>query len=46
MFSEAGISADPEKIKNLISVGRPETIEDIRSFLQAASYNAKFAFDH
>ena len=46
IFSSTGMSADPEKISTLITAGRPESTEDVRSFLQAAAYNAKFAFDH
>ena len=41
-----GMSADPDKISHIITAGRPETIEDVRSFLQAASYNARYSFDH
>jgi hypothetical protein len=40
------MSADPDKISNIITAGRPNSIEDVRSFLQAAAYNAKFSFDH
>ena len=46
VFSNTGYSADPDKIKLIVESGRPNSIEDIRSFLQACSYNAKFAFDH
>ena len=46
-FGNKGYSADPDKIKlKLITeAGRPNTIEDICSFLQACSYNSKFAFE-
>ena len=27
-------------------MGRPDNIEDVRSFLMACQYNAKFTFDH
>ena len=40
MFSAAGVSADPDKIQHIVQVGWPETIEDARSLLQAAAYNA------
>ena len=46
VFSAAGVSADPDKIQHIVQAGRPETIEDIRSLLQAAAYNAKHGFDH
>ena len=40
------MSADPDKINHIITAGRPNSIEDVRSFLQAASFNARYAFDH
>ena len=40
------MSADPDKIQYIVQAGRPEMIEDMRSLLQAAAYNAKFGFDH
>ena len=40
------MSADPDKIQHIIQAGRPDTVEDVRSLLQAAAYNARFAFDH
>ena len=46
IFSEAGVSADPEKIRRMVEAGRPDSSEDVRSLLQAAAYNARFAFDH
>ena len=46
VYSGAGVSADPEKIKHIVQAGRPESIEEVRSLLQAAAYNAKYAFDH
>ena len=46
IFSGCGVSADPDKIHHIIQAGRPDTIEDVRSLLQAAAYNARFAFDH
>ena len=46
VFSSTGMSADPDKIAHIITAGRPGTTEDIRSFLQAAAYNAKYTFDH
>jgi len=46
VFSGAGVSADPAKIENIVAAGRPNSVADVRSLLQAAAYNAKFAFDH
>ena len=46
IFSGAGVSADPDKIQRIVQEGRPETIENVRSLLQAAAYNAKYGFDH
>ena len=46
IFSGAGVSADPDKIQTIVAAGRPESLEEVKSLLQAAAYNAKFAFDH
>ena len=46
VWSGAGISADPEKINIISGAGRPESIAEVKSLLQAAAFNAKFAFDH
>ena len=46
VYSAAGVSADPDKIHHIVQAGRPETIKDIRSLLQAAAYNAKYGLDH
>ena len=46
IFSQAGISADPEKIRTIVEAGPPQNTQDIKSLLQAAAYNAKFAYDH
>ena len=46
VFSSTGMSADPDKINHIITAGRPNSLEDVRSFLQAASFNARYAFDH
>ena len=46
VFSNKGYSADPDKLAAIVEAGRPSSIEDMRSFLQACAYNAKFAFDH
>ena len=36
IFSVAGVSADPDEIQHIVQAGRHETIEDVRSLLQAA----------
>ena len=46
VFSGAGMSADPSKIQTIVQAGRLTNIEEVKSLLQAAAYNAKFAFDH
>ena len=46
VYSGVGVSADPDKIRIICEAGRPESIQDVKSLLQAAAYNAKFAFDH
>ena len=35
-----------QKVEEIIAAGRPGNTEDVRSFLQAVAFNAKFAFDH
>ena len=40
------VSADPDKIKFIIHTGKQENTEEVRPLLQAAAYNARFAFDH
>ena len=42
VYLAAGVSADPDKIDHLVQAGRPETIEEVRSLLQAATYNTKY----
>ena len=46
VFSAYGVSADPAKIKTIQTAGRPTSTDEVRSLIQAASYNAKFTFDH
>ena len=46
MFSAAGVSGDRDKIQHIMQAGWPETIEDVRSQLQAVAYNAKYSFNH
>ena len=44
VFSAAGMSADPTKIEGIKQAGRPENASDMKSFLQACQFNAKFMF--
>ena len=46
VFTSNGVTADPGKVEKIIEAGRPQSIEEIRSFLMACQYNAKFAFDN
>ena len=45
IFSAAGISVDPEKIEQIYRGEKPESVEDIWSFLQTGAYNMKFVLD-
>ena len=45
IFSPSGMSADPEKIKSILEAGRPESGDDVKSFLQAVQFNARFMLD-
>ena len=45
IFSTDGMSADPRKIQSILEAGRPQNCEDIKSFLQACQFNAKFMLD-
>ena len=44
VFSEEGISADPSKIESIKAAGRPLNSSEMKSFLQACQFNAKFMF--
>ena len=44
-FTSEGVTADSDKINAIMSQGKPEGTEEIRSFLMACQYNAKFLFD-
>ena len=44
-FSSAGMSADQNKVKAIVEAGKPSSCEDVKSFLQAVQFNAKFTFD-
>ncbi|XP_043245814.1 uncharacterized protein K02A2.6-like [Amphibalanus amphitrite] len=45
VFSKSGMSADPRKVKAIREAGPPQTTDDVRSFLQACQYNARFMFN-
>ena len=45
VFSKSGMSADPKKIKTIRDAGRPQGNDDVKSFLQACQFNARFMFD-
>ena len=45
IFSKSGMSADPNKIKSIRNAGKPQNTDDVKSFLQACQFNAKFMFD-
>ena len=45
VFSKSGMSADPRKIKTIKEAGRPQSNNDVKSFLQACQFNARFMFD-
>ena len=47
IFSADGMSADPRKIQSIIEAGRPQSAEDVESFLflQACQFNARFMHD-
>ena len=44
-FTSEGVTADIDKINAIMSQGKAESSEEIRSFLMACQYNAKFLFD-
>ena len=46
VFCNKGYSADPDKLATIVEAGRSTSLEDMKSFLQVCSYNAKFTFDH
>ena len=41
VFSSTGVSASPDKINKIAQAGRPDKVEEVRSLLQACSFNAK-----
>ena len=42
IFTSDGMSADPSKVESIVAAGRPQSTEDVKSFLQACQFNAKF----
>ena len=42
VFSDKGVSADPEKVKSIHNVPAPQSASEVRSFLGMATYCAKF----
>ena len=45
IFSKSGLSADPEKLQAIKEAGRPLNSSEMKSFLQACQFNAKFMFE-
>ena len=45
IFPADGMSADPCKIQSIIEARRPQSAEDVKSFLQACQFNARFMLD-
>ena len=45
IFSADGMSADPRKIQSIIEAGGPQSAQDVKSFLQAWQFNARFMLD-
>ena len=45
LFGRDGVRADPAKVQKLKEKGAPTTQEEVRSFLQAAQFNARFMWD-
>ena len=45
IFSKDGISADPRKTKSIVEAGRPQSTDDVKSFLQACQFNARFMLE-
>ena len=39
------MSAGPRKIKTIQEAGQPQNNDDVKSFLQACQFNARFMFD-
>ena len=39
------MSADPKKVEAIKTAGRPQNLDDVKSFLQACQFNAKFMIE-
>ena len=44
-FSASGMSADQTKVQAIHKAGKPENCEDVKSFLQACQFNARFMLE-
>ena len=45
IFSKSGMSADPMKNAAIKSAGRPQNSSEMKSFLQACQFNARFMYE-
>ena len=45
-FNPSGMSADPEKIRAIKEAGKPQSNEEVKSFLQAVQFNARFMVEN
>ena len=45
IFGASGMRADPEKTRAIKEAGRPETCDDVKSFLQAVQFNSRFILE-
>ena len=45
IFSKSGMSADPKKIKAIKEAGPPQNADEVKSFLQACQFNARFMYN-
>ena len=45
IFSKSGMSADPKKNKAIKEAGPPQNADEVKSFLQACHFNARFMFN-
>ena len=41
-FSESGMSADQKKVRAIVEAGPPQSTDEVKSFLQACQFNARF----
>ena len=46
IFTEAGVTADTDKLEHIKQMGRPKNTEEVRSLLMACQYNAKFFMEN